>query len=795
MNAPTSLELRQRDVPTVSPMPVNRGRLDPELPLTLRDVLDAVKRRRKVALICAGTVLALILLYLAFATRRYAGEATLEFDKQNADALGLNQTAGQTSDTLDYNITLQTQQAILDSDTLALQVIKELNLEQTQDYKLKKTIFDLPGYLMSVFQPSEPSEDGLPLDQAPRRSVAVLKKFHKNLDVQLVTGSRMIKVTFYSPDRYLASAVANRLLNDYIDYNFQTKYLATTQTTGWLGKQLEELKTKMESDQARAAKLQQQAEIYGIGQDKHNTMVTHLEALDASLATAQATRIVKEVAYRAMQSGDPEVIAGLASSASVGVAGGGVTSVNELYTIQALRAQESERKARLAELNEKYGSNNPLVIEATQQLQSVQASIKEETNRLALRAKSDLEIAARTEGMARKVFQEQKAVAEDLSDKTIQYEIAANEAASSQALYSGLLSKLKEAGVMGSLQATNAHVVDPARVPDRPAKPRTLLLLAGGLAFALFGSVCMVVLLETVDRTVTSVNQIGNITGLPSLGFVPRYKSLSPQGNGNKLLKKAANLLNPATRPGAKDAIVASGVPRVQLIVEMDVIVGECFRAIRTAVLLAAKQNNRSQVIAVSSPLPGEGKTTTALNLALVLAQQGSRVLLIDADLRRPSLQRELGLSVGRREGLSSALRSANDDAVITRSPVHKNLYFLPAGPQPEYPADLLGSTQMSIFLEKWRNEYDFVIVDTPPILLVTDTVVLAPSVDGIVIVARHGITGREALQKTSTMVTGAGGTVLGVLLNAMDKFSDSYYGYYGHNTYFRAAEIGSGRS
>jgi polysaccharide biosynthesis transport protein len=782
MSTPMSMQPRKNELSTSQ-----RLLLDPQTtghsqqPLTLQEVLRVMKRRRKAALLFAGGVLALVALYLTFATRRYAGEATLEFDKQNADMLGVNGSAAGMSDALDYNITLQTQAGILESDTLALQVIKELNLEQTADYKSKWSIFDLPSLVVGLFESPEPSEANLPLEQTTGRRVAALKKFHKNLKIEIVAGSRMIKITFFNPDRYLASTGANKLLTDYIDYSFQTRYLATSQATSWLSKQLAEIKTQMQSDQARAAKLQREAEIYGVGQDKHNATLSHLEALDSALTTALATRIVKEAAYRAMQTGDPEVIAGLANSSSVGVANGGAGPTNELLTIQTLRRQESEQKATLAQLTEKYGTRNPRVIEASQQLQSLQASIKEESGRLGQRAKSDLEIASHTETMARKVFQEQKALAESLSDKTIQYEIAANEATSSQELYEGLLKKLKEAGVMGSLQATNAHIVDPARIPDKPATPKLLLVIAGGLAFALFGGVCTAVLVEAVDDTVTSLNDIGNITGLPVLGFIPRYKSLPGSKNGKRL------------RGGG--SIVPSEVPRQRLLVERDPMIGECFRAVRTAVLLSGKGDKKPQVIAVSSPLPGEGKTTTALNLALVLAQKGAKVLLVDADMRRSTLEKELKLETGRSDGLSTALKSGCDDSMIAHSPIHKNLHFLGPGPQPQYPADLLSSPQMAVCLDGWRKQYDFVIIDTPPILLVTDTVVLAPEVDGVVVVARHGITSREALSRTAELLTSGGGNILGILLNAIEKSSDGYYGYYGHQNYFTADATGSRQS
>ena len=774
MNTPLGIQPRPGELPvSYQRLPLDIPTLDPGRPLRLTDVLRVLKRRRKAALLFAGAVLGLVALYLSVATRRYAGEATLEFDKQNADMLGVNTGGGDISDSLDYNIILETQAEILQSDTLALQVIEQLNLDQTEDYKSK---FDLLAFVTGLFQGGEPSEANLPLDRAPHRRVAVLKKFHKNLKVEVVNGSRMIQITFLNTDPYLASAGANKLLSDYIDYGFQTRYLATSQATGWLSKQLEDIKVQMQSDQIRAAKLQREAEIFGVGQDKHNATLSHLEALDSALATAQATRIVKEAAYRAMQNGDPEVIAGLASSASVGVAGGGVSPINPLLTIQTLRGQESQQRAILAELMEKYGARNPQVIEAKQQLKSVEESIKQESARLAARAKNDLDIAAQTEGMAREVFREQKAQAEGLSDKTIQYEIAANEAASSQELYEELLKKLKEAGIMGGLQATNAHVVDPARVPDRPARPRILLSIAGGLAFALFGGVCIAVLIEAVDDTVTTLNEIGSITGLPSLGFVPRYKSL----NGTRRRLKL--------RGDGDVGIVSTDSSRPKLIVERDAMIGECFRSVRTAVLQAGRQQERSQVIAVSSALPGEGKTTTALNLALVLAQQGAKVLLVDADMRRSTLDKEYKLE-GHLEGLSTALRSGGSDSVIVNSPIHKNLYFLASGPQPQFPADLLGSQQMTAYLRKWRNEYQYIIIDTPPILLVTDTIVLAPEIDGVVIIARHGMTSRDALLRTSQLLTSGGANILGVLLNAMDKSSDSYYGYYGHEKYFRGTE------
>src|ERR1700676_5302931 len=359
MSTPMNIQPRKNELVTSQRLLLGSQTADSQQPLTLQDVLRVLKRRRKAALLFAGGMLVLVALYLAFATRRYAGEATLEFDKQNADMLGVNGAAAGVSDTLDYNITLQTQADILASDTLALQVIRELNLEQTEDYKAKWSVFDLPNMVVGLFQPKEPSEGNLPLEQTTGRRVAVLRKFHNNLKIDMVAGSRMIRITFLNPDRYLASAGANKLLSDYIDYSFQTRYLATSQATGWLSKQLAEIKTQMQSDQARAAKLQREAEIYGVGQDKHNATLSHLEALDSALTTALATRIVKEAAYRAMQAGDPEVVAGLANSSSVGVANGGAAPPNELLTIQTLRREESEQKANVAQLMEKYGPPTP----------------------------------------------------------------------------------------------------------------------------------------------------------------------------------------------------------------------------------------------------------------------------------------------------------------------------------------------------------------------------------------------------------------------------------------------------
>ena len=284
-----------------------------------------------------------------------------------------------------------------------------------------------------------------------------------------------------------------------------------------------------------------------------------------------------------------------------------------------------------------------------------------------------------------------------------------------------------------------------------------MLGFLGGLA----AGIALAFVLENMDKTVRSVEEVSAISTLPALGAIPLQAR-----NGH------LRTLTTGWREGQAEslALVAHARPKSGA--------AEAYRALRTAILLST-HGAPPRVILVTSPSPQEGKTTTAANAAIVLAQRGSRVLLVDADLRRPGLERMLGLrSKGGLSTLISGVEKAEE--VIFPSTEVPNLWVLPSGPIPPQPAELLGSNEMREHLSRWRDEFDHVVIDTPPCLSVTDAAVLSASVDRILLVARYGQTSKPALRRACGLLMQVNARVLGVVLNAFDQRADGYYHYFG---------------
>ncbi|MFZ0993292.1 MAG: polysaccharide biosynthesis tyrosine autokinase, partial [Candidatus Sulfotelmatobacter sp.] len=328
-------------------------------------------------------------------------------------------------------------------------------------------------------------------------------------------------------------------------------------------------------------------------------------------------------------------------------------------------------------------------------------------------------------------------------------------------LYEGLMEKMKEAGVSAGLKSNNFRIVDVARVPTGPIEPNIPRNLAFAFILGLTSGVGLAFLQEGLDNTVRTSEQAQMISGLPPLGMIPLPAKTAREGANPKRLVIATS---------SKEAVemVAQARPHSQM--------AESYRALRTSLLLT-NLGAPPKVIMVTSALPQEGKTTTSMNTALVLAQKGVRVLLIDADLRRPSIHKILGW--GPRSGLSNVLTGSATLKQTIQPSFLPNLSILPAGTPPPNPAELLASANMRDVLEELRGQYDHIVVDTPPTLSVTDAVVLSPRADAIILVIRSGQTTKQALRRSRDILTQVNAKVSGVLLNAVDLSSPDYYYYY----------------
>ncbi len=677
------------------------------------------------------------------ATPRYDARARIAIHREATDVLGFQDMGRAGGEDWDYTVAIDTQVRVLQSDTLAQEVIRKLQLDKN------------PSFAGELANPQDASASDPPLTQA-ERDETMLSIFRGSLGVTAIPNSRIVEIRFISPDPELAAKVANTLAQSYIEHNFKTKFESTMQTSEWLSRQLADLQLKVETTQEKLVRYQQEHGIVGVD-EKQNIITAKLDELNKELTSAEADRIQKEARFRLASSGEPDLVAR--------------TETNNL--LDKLRSHEADLRTQYSQATTQFGANYPKVMELRNQITQVEGAIKDEVRKIAARIETDYRAALQRESMLRDALEKQKTVANKLNENAIQYNILKRDVETSRNLYEGLLQKLKEASVSAGLRSSNVRVVDVARVPIAPSEPNIPRNILLGLLMGLAGGVALAFVREFLDNTVRTPEQVEVIAALPSLGIIPMGLMASTEANGRKGRRLSL------TSGNGKDK--ENGQPgRVELIshVQPKSELAESYRALRTSILLSSL-GSPPKVILVTSALPQEGKTTTSINSAVVLAQKGARVLLVDADMRRPSIHRALGLRS--RSGLSNLLTGSDlVEHLIVPSPQVPNLFVLPAGPPPPQPAELLGSALMQKYLLEWRQQFDHIVIDTPPTVSVTDAVLLSVQADAVILVIRSGQTTKEALRRARDLLLQVNARVMGVVVNAVDlRSAGSYYYYY----------------
>ena len=449
----------------------------------------------------------------------------------------------------------------------------------------------------------------------------------------------------------------------------------------------------------------------------------------------------------------------------------GIVGIDEKQNIVTAKLDELNKELTDAqtdriqkEANYKLAQTGDPSVFAKMSADSLLEKLRTQQKRLLAKVRDEYLAAVQREKLLTGAFEQQKQEANQLSEAAIEYTSLKRDADTNRNLYQDLLQRLKEASVTAGLRSSNIRVVDVARIPIVPAKPNVPRNIALGFLLGLAGGVGLAFLQESLDTTVANLEELSAITALPALGTIPLQ--LAANGRRKRLTAGTAAI---------EEQEAAGPVTHVRPKSEA----AESYRALRTSILLSSF-GAPPKVILVTSALPQEGKTTVSTNSAMVLAQKGGRVLLVDADLRRPGVARALG--VRSTAGLSTVLSGVDrvEDAVVP-FPQLPNLQILPAGPIPPNPVELLGSTVMKDYIARWRNEYDHIIIDTPPCLSVTDSVVLSVDADRVILVARSGQTPKAALRRASELLMQVNARVMGVVLNAFNlRSADGYYYHYG---------------
>ena len=708
----------------------------------LRDYLRVLEKRKWVVLSCLLIIPALVGIASLRMTKMYDAMGRIAINKVDNAAISFKDNNGPVQGDYFDLTDADTEVRILESDSIALEVIRQLNLDKRPDFG---------GLPVTATNHGVITTDPLSADSS--RVTSMLSEFRSGLHVVVVPGTRVIEIHYTSPDRVLAAQIVNTLATTYKEENYKTKFESTMQASDWLSKQLVDLQIKVETSQEKLVQFQKEHEILGTD-EKSNIITSKLDELNRELTTAEADRMQKQAIYEQVKSGDP-----LAAAAAIAPGGSGAIA-NAASLLERLRGMQSDLRVKVAELSTQFGPSYPKVAELNNQIKQVDAELQTETAKVMDGIRDQYLAALQREKLLQADFDKQKQEANKLNESAIQYSMLKRDVDSSREIYDGLQAKMKEAGISAGLRSNNFRILDAARVPTYPSEPNIPRNMAFAFALALTSGIGLAFLLESLDNTVRTTEQAQQISGLPSLGLIPMGTRLD-DGKGSRRLALTSS----------KEAVelITTARPQSQM--------AESYRALRTSLLLSSL-GAPPKVILVTSALPQEGKTTTSINTAVVLAQKGVRVLLIDADMRRPSVHKTLGMAPG--SGLSNVLTgTATVQTAITRSPQLANLFVLPSGTPPPNPAELLASSNMRTMLAQLREQYDHIVIDTPPTLSVTDAVVLSTRVDAVVLVIRSGQTTKTALRRSRDLLMQVNARVCGVLLNAVDLASPDYYYYY----------------
>jgi succinoglycan biosynthesis transport protein ExoP len=714
----------------------------------LLDRLNAVYKYRYVVVTVFLLVVLGVLVRTFTTTPMYRATTSVMIEEdRSANVTGFNTTTNSGQDEDAY---FQTQLRILTGREVALRAVARLNLRDMPEFNgqgpqrtglagvFHRMKIRAQDSLRAVTGASPPQ----PTSPASLTQEDLVDAFLGTISVEPEAGTRLVNVSVTSSNAAFTARASDVLVEEFVVQNLDFRTDTTRKSLEFLRTEILKQQQKVEDTERAMAEYRETNNAMSLD-SRQNTVESSLNMANDNFLRARNERIQKESAYNQVRSVAP---AALADSPAVA----------QNANVQGLRTRLAELQRQKVQLNERYGPKNPQVIENENAIADTTRNYERAVNGAVETLRSEYETALALERRLASALEEQKGVATDLNRKSVGYTVLEREAQSARQIYDTLVQRQNELQIVSNSGGNNIRLMDRAVKPDAAYTPdvrRNLLL--GSLAGILL-ALGLVLAIDYLDDTVKTPEDITRRLKLPFLGLVPAVK-----GNNHPLLSQE--------------------VPHE---------FGEAFRALRTSLVFSSGTEG-TRVIALTSAQPLEGKTTTACNMAIALAYGGSRVLLIDADMRRPSVSRTLGIE--NTIGLSHLLTGqATARQTIRRTNV-QNLWVMTAGITPPNPSELLSSDRMKTLIANVQTgPFDWVLIDTPPVLAVTDAVILAPWVSGVVFVIGSEMTQRRLAERAVETLMSSRPHVLGAVLNRVDIIRNKYYysRYYGYkykNYYVRS--------
>ena len=752
---------------------INSSSPDPEGDVDVHYILKVLREHYRMVLYSGAAVGLMALIVSLLMTPVYRSSATIEIKEATPAIESLQTLQTQNSANYDMMVTeIETEVGMLRSETLARRVIDQVILAKQP--RSKFPIFDALSnawYAFAHWYAGSKEDDSTDPDTGstqasaspasqmdPKAYQAVADRFESLLSVSRVGKSRLVTISYECDNPRLAARVVNAVVSNYLQLHKD----ASDKFTEVLAKQVYEARSDLEQSEQKMTHYARHNGLLYLetnNGNQENIVSERLREIQSQLTAAQADRYQKEAVYNLVQKGDY----------------GSLPGVFKDTLLQNLTEKVADLKSQYAQLSSTFTDGYPKVKQVKSQLVAAEQVLARERVRAAANITNDYLAAVRREALLAREFQVQKDAANSVAEKSTQYNILKRNADSDNQLYENILQKVKEASLVARLKANNVNVVDQAVPHFLPVKPMILLNLILGLILGLGVGVGLAFLQAHYDTTLKTVEEVDRFLGLPALAMIPAVDSLA-----QLVLEEKNNNGHGLMLPEVLDTsqMSRSETPwyRIDKQIQQNYSpLVEAFRTLGSSVMLEAAGRKRVlRSIVVTSSQPGEGKTTVSVNLAIALAQQGSRVILVDADLRRPAVHRALGFRNVR--GLSGYLGGVSQWAPCVLPGLSPGLDTLPAGNSGKNPIALLSSTRMRILINELLEEYDYLIVDSPALVPnLMDARILAGMVDGTLMVVRSGMAPRDYVIRACKQLN----NVVGVVLNNMDvRAMEDYYGY-----------------
>jgi len=700
--------------------------------MSFADIFRTFQKHKWFILACALIGVSLAAVFVHFSTPIYEASASLRIDPDRASSLGLNEVMAAYSSTDPQ----KTEAVIITSDAVAIAALQSMPDDQFKELTGKnKSELVFPASLATNVQ----QEDRLN-GRAPNLSVdmeGLIGGIQGMVSVKPVPDTQIMNISVRNKNPEIAATLANHIVYAYLRNSFNSRYSSVAQVQTWLQEQLNTLKLRASQSQKKLADFQQQNNIAGTGSS--NTVIDRLQTLNSRLAEAQADRIVKEAQMRAAQGADVATLATLYPSVG----------------LQALQSQQSSLYARYTELSSKFGPKYPPLAEIIVERKNVDDQLARLVDSTRNRLRQEFDVAQKTEGLLKQQFDEQTQRVYALNSKQADFAVLQAEGSASRDLYDKLQYQLQQAGINAGLSAVNTMVVSSARAPHFPVEPKKTLNLAFGLILGLLVGALSAFLFDAVGDKLQTVAHAEASLELPALATIPHEDDLFRRFAGG-------------------------GLPLPVTFRKSSSKIAEAFRALRNSIFLASI-DNPPQTVLITSSFAGEGKTVISSNYAVILAQSGAKVLVVDIDLRRARLHHEFALS--NEEGLSDLLLGGPHVVPRFHNPLPEtpNLTVLTAGNTVTFPSEALGSLKFQKLLEQWRAEYEFIVLDSAPLLVVSDTLPVTKLVDAVVLVTRFDTTPVRAAQRSLALLRRVRARVAGFVINDVPVSGLDYGSYYGY--------------